>query len=171
MEYCTGGELLDRIIEKKYFSEKEAAEVIYKITSAISHCHSLGIVHRDLKPENILYESKSDFSDLKIIDFGLATKIEFGVSLNSVVGSPYYVSPEVLDGKYDEKCDVWSIGILCFVLLTGNPPFYSSDRNELYHKIKTDKIFWVLEQKLNLQETEVTVEEFAKVQPRHHHHH
>lgn len=139
MEYCTGGELLDRIIEKKYFSEKEAAEVIYKITSAISHCHSLGIVHRDLKPENILYESKSDFSDLKIIDFGLATKIESGVSLNSVVGSPYYVSPEVLDGKYDEKCDVWSIGILCFVLLTGNPPFYSSDRNELYHKIREEE--------------------------------
>jgi calcium-dependent protein kinase len=88
MEYCTGGELLERILNKKTFSELESAELIFKISSAISHCHSQGIVHRDLKPENILFESKADFSDLKIIDFGLSRKIDG--TLNSVVGSPYY---------------------------------------------------------------------------------
>jgi calcium-dependent protein kinase len=140
MELCTGGELFDRIVKKKRFTEKEAAEVIYKIVSAVSHCHSLGIVHRDLKPENILYESQAEFSDLKIIDFGLSRKFpKNGQNLNSVVGSPYYVAPEVLEGSYDCKCDVWSIGVLTYVLLSGSPPFYSSDKMELYHKICNDK--------------------------------
>jgi calcium-dependent protein kinase len=137
MEYCTGGELLERIISKRFFSEYETAEVIYKVSSAISHCHSLGIVHRDLKPENILYESKSDFSDLRIIDFGLSKKIEG--TLSSLVGSPYYVAPEVLEGKYNEKCDCWSIGVIMYVLLSGMPPFYSTDKPELYKKIKTQE--------------------------------
>lgn len=134
MEYCTGGELLDRIISKKYFSEFEAADVVFKIASAISHCHSLGIVHRDLKPENILYESKVEFSDMKIIDFGLSRKIEG--PLNTVVGSPYYVAPEVLEGKYDLKCDCWSIGVIMYVLLSGSPPFYAPEKVDLYEKIK-----------------------------------
>ena len=136
MEYCTGGELLERIIQKTTYTEKEAADVIYKIASAISHCHNEKIVHRDLKPENILYETKTEFSDLKIIDFGLSRKKE-GL-LNSIVGSPYYVAPEVLEGSYDEKCDCWSIGIIMYVLLYGGPPFYAQDKVELYEKIKKD---------------------------------
>lgn len=137
MEYCTGGELLERIISKKYFSELETAEVVFKVSSAIAHCHSLGIVHRDLKPENILFESKAEFSDLKIIDFGLSRKVEG--TLSSLVGSPYYVAPEVLEGKYDEKCDCWSIGVIMYVLLSGGPPFYSPDKAELYRKIKEEE--------------------------------
>jgi calcium-dependent protein kinase len=140
MELCTGGELFDRIASKKRFSEKEAANVVYKLVSAVSHCHSLGIVHRDLKPENILYESQSEFSDLKIIDFGLSRKFpKNGQNLSSVVGSPYYVAPEVLEGDYDLRCDIWSIGVIAYVLLSGNPPFYSNNKPELYFKIHNEK--------------------------------
>lgn len=140
MEYCTGGELFERVLNKKYYLEKEAAFVIYKIASAISHCHTLGIVHRDLKPENILYESMSDESDLKIIDFGLSKKfsLEFE-ELHSIVGSPYYVAPEVLQGNYNSKCDIWSLGVLMYVLLCGTPPFYSDNKVELYYKIGNEK--------------------------------
>ena len=116
MELCTGGELYDRIVKRKYFSEKETVDIIYKITSAISHCHANGIVHRDLKPENILYENNNENADLKIIDFGLSKKFK-GIELNSIVGSPYYVAPEILEGKYDSKCDIWAIGIIMYILL------------------------------------------------------
>lgn len=141
MEYCTGGELLERIVDKKkdFYSEYEASEVIYKIASAIAHCHDKGIVHRDLKPENILYETKTEFSDLKIIDFGLSRRIEG--PLNTVVGSPYYVAPEVLEGvSYNEKCDCWSIGVIMYVLLSGAPPFYALEKAELYEKIKYEPL-------------------------------
>jgi calcium-dependent protein kinase len=139
MELCTGGELFDRISHVKQFTEKEACNIIFKIITAILHCHSLGIVHRDLKPENILYENKSDFSDIKIIDFGLSRQTLTAEDLHSIVGSPYYVAPEVLDGNYDKKCDIWSIGILTYCLLSGKPPFMAQDKQELYKKIKTEK--------------------------------
>ena len=141
MELCTGGDLFsrgyrDRISHKKKYNEKDACHLIFKITSAIVHCHSLGIVHRDLKPENILFENCSQFSDIKIIDFGLSRKYLREDDLHSVVGSPFYVAPEVLDGIYDEKCDVWSIGILTYCLLYGSPPFVSSNKEEVFNKIR-----------------------------------
>lgn len=139
MEYCSGGELFERIVAKKRLSEQHAAELVYKIASAISHCHANGIVHRDLKPENILFENKSEFSDIKIIDFGLSRKYTDD-ELHSIVGSPYYVAPEVLDGNYDNKCDIWGIGVLMFVLLSGRPPFYSENKKELFNKIKNDPL-------------------------------
>jgi calcium-dependent protein kinase len=140
MEYCTGGELFERIINKKYFTETEASAVIYKIASAIAHCHACGIVHRDLKPENILYESMAEYSDIKIIDFGLSRKFTPEHSeLHSIVGSPYYVAPEVLEGKYEMQCDIWSLGVLMYVLLSGSPPFYSDNKIELYYKIRNEQ--------------------------------
>lgn len=140
MEYCSGGELFDRILQKKFFSETEVCSLIFKLSSAIHHCHSLGIVHRDLKPENILYENQSDFSDIKIIDFGLSRKIRTDDDLHSIVGSPFYVAPEVLDGSYDSKCDVWSIAVITYCLLCGKPPFYSDNKDELFKKIKTQSV-------------------------------
>ena len=150
MELCTGGDLFSRTTninnnnnnhhtpKKRSLSipEKEARHFIYKITSAIVHCHSLCIVHRDLKPENILFENNSQFSDIKVIDFGLSRKHLSEDDLHSVVGSPFYVAPEVLSGNYDEKCDVWSIGILTYCLLAGSPPFYSTNKEEVFKKIK-----------------------------------
>jgi calcium-dependent protein kinase len=139
-EYCSGGELFERIIKKKNYTEAEAANVIFKIASAITHCHSLNIVHRDLKPENILYENQTEMSDIKIIDFGLSRKYKSELDeLHSIVGSPYYVAPEVLEGAYDAKCDIWSIGVMMYVLLSGTPPFYSENKVELYYKIRNEQ--------------------------------
>lgn len=140
MELCTGGDLFTHVSQMKNITEQEICHLIYKITSAIVHCHSLGIVHRDLKPDNILFESKTQFSDIKLIDFGLSRKYIKEDDLHSVVGSPHYVAPEVLNGEYDEKCDVWSIGIITYCLLCGSPPFVSNDREEVFYKIQNETL-------------------------------
>ena len=89
------------------------------------YCHKNGIVHRDLKPENILFDSKKSTANLKIIDFGASAKLlEGGEKLTKKIGTPFYVAPEVLAGKYDEKCDMWSIGVILYILLCGYPPFF-----------------------------------------------
>lgn len=94
-----------------------------EILSAVTYCHKYGIVHRDLKPENILYQSKDPDSPLKIIDFGTSKTYNGDEKLNDVCGTPYYIAPEVLDGKYTEKCDVWSCGVIMYIMLCGYPPF------------------------------------------------
>ena len=166
MELCTGGDLFSRTTninnnnnnhhtpKKRSLSipEKEARHFIYKITSAIVHCHSLCIVHRDLKPENILFENNSQFSDIKVIDFGLSRKHLSEDDLHSVVGSPFYVAPEVLAGNYDEKCDVWSIGILAYCLLVGCPPFFSTNKEEVFKKIKFQVLKFPEEKFKNISE-------------------
>ena len=136
MELCEGGELFERIVKKKRLQEKDAAEILFKITHAISHCHSRNIVHRDLKAENILFETKSDNkNDVKIIDFGLARKKEKH-NMHSIVGTPCYVAPEVLEGTYDYKCDIWALGILTYVMLFGKYPFDDQNKSVLFDKIK-----------------------------------
>jgi len=144
MEECTGGELFDDIVthieDEKMYSEKEACLIFKQLMGAIAYCHSQGIAHRDLKPENILFLNKSDDSPIKVIDFGLS-KI-FGDyfnknnnKMNTKVGTAYYVSPEVLEGIYDEKCDIWSAGVILYILLSGVPPFNGRNDNEIYKKI------------------------------------
>ena len=143
MEKCNGGELFDNIIEHitkgKMYSEKQVSEIISQILSAINYCHKNGICHRDLKPENILLLNKENENEennkIKIIDFGLSQYIS-DKKLNSRVGTAYYVSPEVLSGEYTQKCDVWSIGIILCVLLTGEPPFNGANDSIIYNKIK-----------------------------------
>lgn len=140
-EYLSGGDLLSGMSRKKNYCEKDIAIVINKLLSAISHIHALGIVHRDLKPENILFENESENSDIKIIDFGVSRQFfKKNDDLNSIVGTPYYVAPEVLTGKYDKKVDIWSIGIIMYVLMTGKPPFNAKSKGELFSKIKTKEI-------------------------------
>jgi len=117
---CEGGELFDRIIAKGHFTEQEARNTFTSIAQALSHCHANGICHRDLKPENFLLLNKTDDSPIKVIDFGLSfifqdfdskSKNATGkVSMSTRAGTPYYISPEVLEGKYDEGCDIWSLG-------------------------------------------------------------
>lgn len=136
MELCEGGELFQRIVKRKRLKEKEAAEILYKLSHAISHCHSRGIVHRDIKAENVLFESKSDTTNnVKIIDFGLARK-KGDHNLHSIVGTPCYVAPEVLEGTYDRKCDIWALGILTYVMLYGKYPFDDENKSVLFEKIK-----------------------------------
>ena len=99
--------------------------------SAVSYCHTLGIVHRDLKPENILIDKELNNS-LKVIDFGTSVQYEKDRELlNQVHGTSYYIAPEVLNKKYDERCDVWSIGVILFILLSGKPPFDGEDDDEI----------------------------------------
>ena len=103
---------------------------MYKITSAVFYIHQKGIVHRDIKPENIMFSEKDIYSEPKLIDFGLANKYDTShvKRLKTFVGTPLYLPPEVIYGDYDEKCDIWSLGVLLYSLLCGYPPFYGKNR-------------------------------------------
>lgn len=147
MEECVGGELfdqiLDRINNKHMFTEKEAANIFKQMMSAICYCHSQKICHRDLKPENLLFLSKEKDSPIKIIDFGLSKiyvpKKKGRNSMKTKVGTAYYVSPEVLQGDYDEKCDIWSAGVILYIILSGEPPFNGENDMEIYRNIEKKK--------------------------------
>ena len=145
MEECYGGELFDRILKRiennSMYTEKEACEIIRQVMGAIEYCHNQGIAHRDLKPENLLYlkEGPEENNPLKIIDFGLSQDLNIKKILSSKVGTAYYVSPEILQGKYSEKCDVWSAGVILYVLLSGEPPFNGPSDSVIYSKIKQFK--------------------------------
>lgn len=127
-EYCEGGELFDQIINCGVFTEKMAAEIIRQILSAVVYCHTNKIVHRDLKPENLLLEySNKTFEEgniVKVIDFGTSVEhLNPSEKLKARLGTAYYIAPEVLRGEYDEKCDVWSCGVILYIFLCGYPPF------------------------------------------------
>ncbi|GJP61043.1 hypothetical protein CLOP_g18254 [Closterium sp. NIES-67] len=135
MELCTGGELFERIIKKGHYSERQAAELTRTIAKVIEACHSLGVIHRDLKPENFLFASKSEHADLKATDFGLSYFFKPGEFLSDVVGSPYYVAPEVLRRRYNEKADVWSMGVIIYILLSGVPPFWAETEQGIFEAV------------------------------------
>ncbi|KAK7503455.1 hypothetical protein BaRGS_00005376 [Batillaria attramentaria] len=129
MECMEGGELFTRIQERAdtAFTEKEAAGIIHSIAKAIHHLHSMDIAHRDLKPENLLFTKKTADAVLKLTDFGFAKEISAHKSLQTPCYTPYYVAPEVLGPeKYDKSCDMWSLGVIMYILLCGYPPFYSN---------------------------------------------
>jgi calcium-dependent protein kinase len=107
-----------------------------QVLSAIMYCHNRGIVHRDLKPENILFDSKKVGACLKIIDFGASAKLSADVKLSKRIGTPFYVAPEVLAARYDEKCDIWSLGVILYILLCGYPPFFANSEMEVLKKVK-----------------------------------
>ncbi|CAG9324084.1 CDPK1_39 [Blepharisma stoltei] len=134
-ELCTGGELFDRIISQHRFYENTAASYMYQIVSALMYCHQNGIVHRDLKPENLLFENDSQDAPIKVIDFGTSLKFSPNTKLSNFTGTAYYVAPEVIKGKYDEKCDVWSAGVILYIMLCGIPPFNASSENGILMKV------------------------------------
>jgi len=143
MELVTGGELFDRIVEKGSYSEKDAADLIKQVLSAVAYMHEEGVVHRDLKPENLLYYSSSSNiksgpdaeSKIMISDFGLSKMEESGV-MATACGTPGYVAPEVLAQKpYGKAVDVWSIGVISYILLCGYPPFYDENDANLFAQI------------------------------------
>lgn len=136
MELCTGGELLDIILRKKVLSEQQAARYMQQILSGVVYCHAKHIVHRDLKPENLIFQSDSSDSLLKIIDFGTSVLHTPRKKLKRRLGTIYYLAPEVLKCSYDEKCDVWSCGVILFVLLSGKMPFMGEDDEEIFRKIE-----------------------------------
>ena len=165
MEECCGGELFDRILSRiesgDMYSEKQAASIFKQLMSAVAYCHSQGICHRDLKPENILFLTKDENSPIKVIDFGLSKifgettptdekKKQKKKDMSTRVGTAYYVSPEVLKGNYDEKCDIWSAGVILYIMLSGDPPFNGEDDNAIYRAISKKKYNFPDEQWKNI---------------------
>ena len=138
MEECKGGEIFDRIIEhiqnKQMYSEKDAANIFQQVMSCIQYCHNQNICHRDLKPENLLYLNPGSEKDnrIKVIDFGLSQACD---RLKTKVGTAYYVSPEILNGNYTHLCDIWSAGVILYILLSGDPPFNGPNDNAIYNKV------------------------------------
>ncbi|XP_061360839.1 calcium-dependent protein kinase 1-like isoform X2 [Gastrolobium bilobum] len=135
MELCAGGELFDRIVERGHYTERKAAKLSRTIVGVIESCHSLGVMHRDLKPENFLFVNEQEDSPLKAIDFGLSAFFKPGDIFNDVVGSPYYVAPEVLRKRYGQESDVWSAGVILYILLCGVPPFWGESEQEIFEAI------------------------------------
>ena len=133
-EYCAGGELFDLIIEKSSFTENDAATYFIQMVSAIAYCHQKKLVHCDLKPENIVLPQKG-IKILKIIDFGSAAYVDKN-KLTEKFGTVYYIAPEVLKGSYDEKCDIWSLGVILYVMLSGKPPFGGNTDNDILYNVR-----------------------------------
>ncbi|KAM3741180.1 hypothetical protein ACB098_08G155400 [Castanea mollissima] len=125
MELCEGGELFDRIVARGHYTERAAAAVMKTIVEVVQMCHKHGVMHRDLKPENFLFANKKETSPLKAIDFGLSVFFKPGERFNEIVGSPYYMAPEVLKRNYGPEVDVWSAGVILYILLCGVPPFWA----------------------------------------------
>lgn len=136
LEMCVGGDLFDAIIAANHFSERDASRLMNQLLHAVFYMHSVNIAHRDLKPENFLLKEKGvplASNTLKIIDFGIAKKFRRGKDdLRTRSGTAYYVAPEVHTGMYTEKCDIWSCGVIMYILLSGAPPFGGDDDNEVY---------------------------------------
>ncbi|XP_042064300.1 CDPK-related kinase 3-like [Salvia splendens] len=136
MELCEGGELLDRILSKGgRYTEDEAKRIIVQILSVVAFCHIQGVVHRDLKPENFLFTSRSEDADMKLIDFGLSDFIRTDERLNDIVGSAYYVAPEVLHRSYSVEADIWSIGVITYILLCGSRPFWARTESGIFRSV------------------------------------
>ena len=139
-ELCSKGELFDVIRANTRLSEAVTANIMYQLFRAVNYCHyTKNIIHRDLKPENILiesFDSTSGFYNIKVIDFGCAKIYEKHKKENKVIGSVYYISPEVLSKNYNEKCDVWSCGVILYLLLSGKVPFNGRNDLEILEKIQ-----------------------------------
>eukprot|EP00923_Selenidium_pygospionis_P047543 GHVN01082087.1.p1 GENE.GHVN01082087.1~~GHVN01082087.1.p1 ORF type:complete len:469 (-),score=59.30 GHVN01082087.1:278-1474(-) len=136
MELCTGKELYARLLAKKKYSESDAKRVTREMLGAINYCHRNHICHRDLKLENWVYASPDEAAPLKLIDFGFSRIFNPGVPMTAMHGTTPYVSPEVLDGNYSEKCDIWSMGVIVYMLLSGTYPFIGETDVETIKKIK-----------------------------------
>jgi calcium-dependent protein kinase len=107
-----------------------------QLLSCVSYCHEHHIIHRDLKPENVLLEASKEFDQIKVIDFGTAQKFKQGQKLSETIGTPYYIAPEVLNHQYGKECDVWSLGVMAYIILSGIPPFNGSSDADIMAAIK-----------------------------------
>ncbi|GAB2298872.1 Calcium-dependent protein kinase 15 [Dionaea muscipula] len=140
MELCSGGELFDQIIARGHFSEKDAAVIIRDVVRIVQTCHLMGVMHRDIKPENFLFSSKDETAMLKATDFGLGVFLEEGRVYRDQVGSEFYVAPEVLMRSYGKEVDVWSAGIILYILLSGVPPFQAETQPAIFDAILKGKL-------------------------------
>ncbi|EEF38311.1 calcium-dependent protein kinase 20 [Ricinus communis] len=153
MELCAGGELFDRIIQRGHYTERKAAELARLIVGVVQACHSLGVMHRDLKPENFLFVDHEEEAALKTIDFGLSVFFRPGETFSDVVGSPYYVAPEVLKKHYGPECDVWSAGVIIYILLSGVPPFWDETEQGIFEQVLKGELDFISEPWPNISES------------------
>jgi calcium-dependent protein kinase len=143
MEICTGGDLFDCVMQKSQnvqFSEHKAATYCEQILSAITYLHSQNIAHRDIRPDNILLQAPEPRAETKLIDFGLACRCADGEEMTLQAGSASYMAPEIQEGGYDLKCDLWSCGVLFYIMLCGSPPFDGSDDREIMSAARSGKV-------------------------------
>jgi len=148
LEVCHGGEMFDKIIEQCYFREIEASFLMLQILRAVFYMHTQCIAHRDLKPENFLFTEKNVGimqNTLKVIDFGIAKRFKkqqdgTTIPMSTKAGTAYYVAPEVINGRYTERCDVWSCGVILYILLSGMPPFEGDDDAQIIRNVKRGQI-------------------------------
>jgi len=140
-EICKGGELFDEILNRSKFDERDAAIVMKQLLSAVNYCHKNNIVHRDLKPENILLEQDRDLEKIKVVDFGTSLVYDMDRNLDEKLGTAYYIAPEVIKKSYTEKCDLWSSGVILYILLSGEPPFNDprADNEAIMKKVEIGK--------------------------------
>lgn len=140
-EFVEGGELFDEIQRQGSFNEEVAADIMRQLLSTMIYCHDKTIVHRDLKPENIMMGSSMAKGKLniKVIDFGTAQMFKPRTKLRQFIGTCYYMSPEVIAERYTEKCDIWSCGVILYILLSGCPPFYGNTDTEILKAIQRKK--------------------------------
>jgi len=145
MELCTGGELFDRLADQRgsRFSEPKAAELVSKMLSALNYIHLRRVCHRDLKLENFIFENEKGDSEIKLIDFGLSKVYLDGTTMSSVLGTSYYVAPEVLAGSYGMECDLWGLGVLAFMMLSGQAPFSGDTDKQILKLVKVGKYDFV----------------------------
>jgi calcium-dependent protein kinase len=143
LELCKGGELFDRIVQASHFGEDTVGLLAKQMLSGLLYMHSNNMAHRDLKPENYLLaqDLPVDKTHLKLIDFGMSRKFTPGKPMTTRVITPYYVSPDVLSGSYSEACDIWSLGVIFYILFCGSPPFFSKydgrkGDEDIFRKVK-----------------------------------
>lgn len=140
MELMSGGDLFDRIGKKKAYSEEDARDLAVKMLKAMSYCHSHRVAHCDMKPKNLLLMSEDNHSYIKLADFGFAARCHTEKCLTKQCGTPFFVSPEILMRQpYDQQSDMWSVGCIIFLLLSGNLPFMGRSQKELFRKIVSGK--------------------------------
>lgn len=154
-EYCSGGDLFGEILKMKKFSEAQAAEVMFQLLSALTYCHDKNVIHRDLKPENILLLGEEKGFTLKVADFGSSCVLDKDRKLSGCFGSAYYVAPEVLKNNYNEKCDIWSLGVIMYILLTGRPPYSGKDTESILEQVRTNPLVITKFKVLGLSEESV----------------
>lgn len=134
-EYCDGGTLYDRIAREGRLDENMCRSFVKQILSGLAYCHQNGIVHRDIKPENLLFDSAGSLGRIKIIDFGVSAQFSKDYFMDKKCGTCYYIAPEIIKGRYNEKVDIWSLGVVLFVMMTGRPPVDGDNQVNILMKI------------------------------------